>query len=364
MNMERNCDNIHEDGVIEVGLMANIPYFYAFAFERLKLKCTLFILSNLKAKFQPIFYGYPPNGNPLNIDIRFYQRPFVIALLRALRDLNRPYLIHIGSSIRNLYPLSIISSSYRVPTIIEFHGTDVRKMKNLKRLSISLLRLCNKYVYFAGSTPDLLSYGIQMFWLPNPVDPFVLSFECRYASDTKVTIFIPTRFDRSKNVHLFLYRFYQAINFGYINPKSYVLKVVRWGERDLLSFANAIVHKLKENGVDIVVLPLLERKRYFYELCNSDIVVGQFKLGVYGQVELEALAMNKHVISLIDRHLYLRFIGEAPPIHNYNPLQDNLGKDLSKILNSFNPGIENTAGRRYVLKNVKRENYLYNFSSS
>ncbi|MEM2627962.1 MAG: hypothetical protein QW775_06915 [Ignisphaera sp.] len=205
-------------------------------------------------------------------------------------------------------------------------------------------------MYFAASTPDLLSYGIEMFWLPNPVDPLALSFRCKRTSDTKVTIFIPTRFDRNKNVHYFLCRFYQIIISGYINPKNYVLKVVRWGEQDLLALADALVHKLKENGVDVIVLPLLKRERYLYELCHSDIVIGQFKLGIYSQVELEALAMNKHVISMINKPLYFRFIGETPPVHNYNPLQDTLGKDLSVILTSFNPNLENTAGQRYVLK--------------
>ncbi|MEM4004027.1 MAG: hypothetical protein QXM43_00140 [Desulfurococcaceae archaeon] len=350
--MERGCDNIREDNVVEVGYVTNISYFYAFGFEALKLKYTLLMLSNLDAKWQPIFYGYPPNGNPLNIDIRFYWGLPAMALSRALRNLRRTLLIHvhIGSTMRDLYPVSVISSSYRVPTIIKFHGTDVREMEKLKKTFYSLLRLCNKYVYFAGSTPDLLSYGIQMFWLPNPVDPFALSFRCRRASDAKVAIFIPTRFDRNKYVHFFLYRFYQAINSRYINPKNYVLKVVRGGGRNLLALVDVLVHKLKQNGVDVIVLPLLNRERYLYELCHSSIVIGQFKLGIYSQVELEALAMSKHVRSMINRPLYFRFIGEAPPVYNYNPLHDTKGKDLSAILNNFNPDLENTAGRHYVLK--------------
>ncbi|MEM4453079.1 MAG: hypothetical protein QW607_06565 [Desulfurococcaceae archaeon] len=136
--MERGCDNIRRDNVVEVGYVANIPYFYAFGFETLKLKCTLLMPSNLDVKWQPIFYGYPPNGNPLNIDIRFYRGLPAMALSRALRNLRRTLLIHvhIGSAVRDLYPVSIISSSYRVPTIIEFHGTDVREMEKLKKLSI------------------------------------------------------------------------------------------------------------------------------------------------------------------------------------------------------------------------------------
>lgn len=246
-----------------------------------------------------------------------------------MRNLRRPYLIHvhIGSAVRDLYPLFILSSLYKVPTIIEFHGTDVREIKKPKRTFYSLLRLCSKHVYFAGSTPDLLSCGIEMIWLPNPVDPLLLRFKCRRISDTKVNIFIPTRFDRNKNVHIFLYQFYQAISYGYIYPKNYVLKVVKWGEQDLLAFVDALVRKLREKGVNVVVLPLLKRERYFYELCHSNIVVGQFKLGIYSQIELEALAINKHVISMINGPLYFRFIGEVPPVYNYNPLQEPSGKN-------------------------------------
>ncbi|MEM1510843.1 MAG: hypothetical protein QW096_13330 [Thermofilaceae archaeon] len=83
------------------------------------------------------------------------------------------------------------------------------------------------------------------------------------------------------------------------------------------------------------MLPLLNRERYLCELCHSNVVIGQFKLGIYGQVGLEALAMSKHVISMINRPLYLSFIGEAPPVYNYNPLHDTKGKDLSAILNNF-----------------------------
>ncbi|MEM1718920.1 MAG: hypothetical protein QXF49_06160 [Thermosphaera sp.] len=349
--MAMNC-SICGDAVIEVGYVANIPYFYAWAFKKLKFESILLMPSNLENRYQPIFYGYPPNDNPLNINIKFYLKSPAIALLKTLRNLHKPKLIHvhIGSAIRNIYPVSVISNSYKIPTIIEFHGTDVREIKNQKRLFYSLLKLCNKYIYFAGSTPDLLNYGIRMFWLPNPVDPLALSFRCSRASGTKINIFIPTRLDRNKNIHFFLYRFYQAINSGYVNPKNYALKIVRWGEQDLLALADTLIHKLKENGVDVAVLPLLNRHRYLYELCSSDIVIGQFKLGLYGQVELEALAMGKHVISMINGPLYLRFTGEVPPVYNYNPKEDASGKDLSVILNSLEPGLENSAGRHYVLK--------------
>ncbi|MEM2297874.1 MAG: hypothetical protein QXH10_10675 [Ignisphaera sp.] len=66
-----------------------------------------------------------------------------MAISKALRNLRRPCL-------RDLYPTSVISSSYRVPTIIEFHGTGVRETEKFKKTSYSLLRLCNKHTYFAG----------------------------------------------------------------------------------------------------------------------------------------------------------------------------------------------------------------------
>lgn len=80
---KRDYDSIHENSVIEVGYVANIPYFYAFAFEQLKLKCTLLMPLNLDIRYRPIFYGYPPNSNPLNVDIRFYQGPSRYSVTRT-----------------------------------------------------------------------------------------------------------------------------------------------------------------------------------------------------------------------------------------------------------------------------------------
>ncbi|MEM2297875.1 MAG: hypothetical protein QXH10_10680 [Ignisphaera sp.] len=95
----------------------------------------------------------------------------------------------------------------------------------------------------------MLSYDIQMFWLPNPADPFALSFKCRRASDTKIIILFLHDLIEIKmftKCSLFLYRFYQAINSRYINSKNYVLKVVRWGEQNLLAPADVLVHKLRQ----------------------------------------------------------------------------------------------------------------------
>jgi len=105
------------------------------------------------------------------------------------------------------------------------------------------------------------------------------------------------------------------------------VKIILWGKES--RNALEVLKKIKEEiDINLVLLPILNRYRYFKELVSSDIVVGQFGLGALGMTEYEALFFNKAVVTgkLLN---IVKIFEENPPVYE---LDLNNDKDFSETI--------------------------------
>ncbi|MEL9989889.1 MAG: hypothetical protein QXP98_04000 [Thermoproteus sp.] len=328
--------------LIEVGYVANIPYYLAYGFKKLGRRAVLFLPVDISVTYMPLFYGYPINGNPLSVQIHYYKGidelyQMIIAFLSKER--NKDWVIHlnIGASLKVLHLASRLLRVRNIRKVfVEFHGSDLRDMNRLKKLVFRLAKTSNKDLLYLCSTPDLLYYGLPCLYLPNPVDPLFLSNIGklhRIVSKENKKVLIPARIDENKNIHIFIYRLYQALRGGYLDPRDLKIEIIIWGRRPYIEFVKMILRRFAYLGVEVVLHnKLLRRSEILWKMLNSDIVIGQFKLGIISQIELEALALNKLVIARLNKDLYLKHEGVIPPIINYDPQYDEDGKQLADIL--------------------------------
>ncbi|MCC6019604.1 MAG: glycosyltransferase [Candidatus Verstraetearchaeota archaeon] len=252
-----------------------------------------------------------------------------------------------------------------------FHGTDVRTMPELHR-ALFVKGFVEKYFV---STPDLLTYsykmGIKAEYLPNPVDPLielgyedesfirpeVLSYinKISHVGRYKKMIFIPTRQDHTKGLQTFIhFLMHSQVVKRYQNKVFFA--IIKWG-----NYSGEFIKSLKKMNLDVIVLPLLNRHEYLKVLKLSDIVIGQFKLGVFGLTELEALALGKPLIRGNLLPIVHSMYPERIPVYEVN--LDNFDHVLSVVINEDeNSSYNEILKRKHFIKNfhsIKRVTELY-----
>jgi len=299
MPLERNRLIVH------VGYVANVPYFLCYGFQELGHKCINFIpKSILNSIYSNIYYGSSTNGNPLNVNILPIDDDspygFISNITKYLTRLMMKYEnnltvhLHIGSALSNLLIIKSITKVYGIKLFVSFHGSDIR---NISLTKASLLKMVINKPFFV-STPDLLEYcrkfELECTWLPNPIDPIVIdkAKHRKYPNDV-CKIFIPTRFDHNKELNKFFDRFIRLAT--EIRDVKCEMTWILWP--NTISDVKPIYSKLKNMKLlKINLLPLLDRMRLIQMYLDHNIVIGQFKLGVLGMTELEALASLNHVL--------------------------------------------------------------------
>ena len=149
--------------------------------------------------------------------------------------------------------------------ILHYHGSELRRFKKESPFAnLADLKLV--------STPDLLKYcDDEAIWMPTPIDPM--------------------KYD------------YTELDY---KPKLTILHAVV-----------SLEHGTKKKGTDIICkaaniarfrgcdfefkfLCGISHEDLMNEIRKADIVIGQTKIGWYGSLELEAMAMGKPVITYID----------------------------------------------------------------
>jgi hypothetical protein len=371
---------IRKVSVLQSGLGANIPYFLCYGLQKIyNIHCTLLLPK--KAPVHEIFYGYG-SGNPLGIKIikaKILRGQIFDSLIRGVLTTKSSeiYLhMHVGRSL-SIYLLTKMLGKLtnlfgrKLHVVWHFHGTDVRTMPEIHRL----LFIKNPMEKYFVSTPDLLTYscnmGIKTEYLPNPVDPLI---EYGYESESfirpevisyinkishlgryKKMIFIPTRQDRNKGLQTFI----QFLMYSQIIEKCrnrLFFTVVKWG-----NYSDEFIKALKKMNLNVVVLPLLSRHEYLKVLKLSDIVVGQFKLGILSLTELEALALGKSLIGGKLLPIVHSIYPERIPIYEVN--LDNFDHVLSEVMNiDENSSYNEIQKRKRFIENfhsIKRVTQLY-----
>ena len=302
--------------VLQAGLGANIPYFLCYGLQKMyDIPCALLLPK--KAPLPELFYGYG-SGNPLNIKIikaKILRYQIFDSLIKGILTTrsSEVYLhTHVGRSLSTYFLAKMLRtftslSGQKLRVVWHFHGSDIRTMPEMHRL---LFVKSPMEKYFV-STPDLLTYsykmGIKAEYLPNPVDPLiefeyedksfirpeVLSYvnKIYHIGKHKKMIFIPTRQDHNKGLQTFIhFLMHSQIAKKYQNKAFFA--IIKWG-----NYSDEFFKALKKMNFDVMVLPLLNRHEYLKVLKLSDIIIGQFRLGILSLTELEALALGKPIIT-------------------------------------------------------------------
>jgi len=322
------CDQLHKTGddmIVHVGYCGNVPYFLCYGLEALGVPCCNIIpRSILQSKYARIFYGSIYNGNPFKINLLIANDAtyvhFTLSVLRILERMKKKYRnlvvhLHIGSALRDHLILKLISKILDFKVFVHMHGTDLRDLIYSKA---EILKLIHEEKPWFVSTLDLLIYckhfNIKCIWLHNPIDPIIFSelkLKSKPWNTDKVRIFIPTRFDHTKGLNIFFDLLVNALN---KNPKllnDYILYIIIWPGTALAM--HHYIQLLRNKGIKMKLLPLLSRKELLEIYHRSNIVVGQFVLGILSLTELEALALQNYVIikplDAVTRFAYRSYFG-------------------------------------------------------
>jgi hypothetical protein len=137
-----------DDAVVQVGYVANVPYFLCHGLETLGVPCYNIVpRSILRSKYARIFYGSIYNGNPLKVKLIIANDGthihFILSVMKILEEMKRRYRnlivhLHIGSALRDHLILKLISKILSFRVFIHMHGTDLRNLLYIKARYLNL----------------------------------------------------------------------------------------------------------------------------------------------------------------------------------------------------------------------------------
>ena len=266
--------------VAHIGNTANVAYYFSYLMKRYNVESTVYQPRIPSSAMAPIYYGYD-SGNPLSIDLQFYQRDQRLESFRKIANEYDIVELHEGGGF--LSPYLRFTSAKR---IAHFHGSELRSKTYKKRLLRVFFQL-SRFDHILLSTPDLkdLIWDKTAEVLLNPIDPLIDSIR---SSDGNY-VFYPTRIDEEVKGSDLVFKAWEKIQIKYPDLK---LIAVRWGS-DAAKYEN-----LTKQDEHVIWLNLLNRQEYVKTLCGASIVLGQFKSNSLGLIELEAISAEKPVLSL------------------------------------------------------------------
>jgi len=260
--------------VIHFGNTANVPYLLCHGLRELGI--TAFLVAG-HSKMPFIYDRY---NNPYSID--FFTLESSLDYLRLLSVALQSDILHFHSN--TSFKQFILRMASRVRLVRHFHGSDLRTLSARKKAILcATSHAVGERVLV--STFDLLKYWDGARYIPNPVDP--IFFEVT-STEKDYSIFLPTRLEnKTKNVE-FAFKAWDILRT--MDPEV-VLKVIYWGE-DAYNYLSRYVHDKR-----IMWLRVMSHKKIALEMKRSVLIWGQFKFGVVGLVELEAMASGKAVLT-------------------------------------------------------------------
>jgi len=255
--------------------------------------------------------------------------------------------LHIGSALRDHVILKIASRLINAKIFVHMHVKDLRNFSHIKA---QILKSLYEHQPIFVSTPDLLvqckHLNLECIWIHNPVDPMILEIKERRWEVSTLRIFVPTRFDVTKGLD----RFFDLL-IEYFRENSEIrryteLHMVVWPTT--ASNMYRYLKALSSLGMQVKLLPLLNRRKLIETYLRSNVVIGQFIYGIPSLTELEALATQNYVVmrSLenITRYAYLSLYGVEPPVSAVRNV-DDIKRALSSSIQR-----PNSKGRNFVGK--------------
>ena len=237
-----------------------------------------------KLNVETKIFNFSSGGSKYNI----YQR--ALKILFRIKELfiliyivkkYKPDFIHI-----NYGYYGVVGRLFKVPHAIHFHGSDIRsnfRNRFLKWLTLVGTRKAKIILY---STPDLQflmrNNFKNPFYLPNPI------IIRNYKSIIKNDIFCISKLDRTKGVNIFI----KAIKIIKKNYPKTKIKILNFGN---INNNNKLISNVDFDKIN----HSLSNIKFLKEIACSKIIIGQFQLGFLGMSELEAMSLNKPVITCV-----------------------------------------------------------------
>lgn len=169
--------------------------------------------------------------------------------------------------------------------VVHLHGTDIREPLSLKDRLLKYLIL-RKADYILYSTPDIgqyiTPYNHKAKFLPNPISAEIFEMSMRESASSVKKIF-----------------FYAALSHikgGDIGLTA--LKKIKSDFPDIEISVFGFGEYSKDASPELFnVIPRVSREEVLRILGDSDLVLGQLRVGAVGVSELEAIALGKPVIT-------------------------------------------------------------------
>jgi len=187
-----------------------------------------------------------------------------------------------------------IISDFKYSIIL--HGTDIRTLSQRPLYKKLPLLLSLKYAHkLFATTPDLLLYSKYVqrnfVYLPQPIDPDLFKPYGEYVElYGDPVVFVPTRLSEEKGATLILW----ILKFITINYPKAMVYLVKWRNNSYINFLQKFSNVKVISYIPRNVLPAWYR--------SVDIVIGQFKIGSPGMIELESMACGTPVV-FYDKYL-------------------------------------------------------------
>jgi glycosyltransferase involved in cell wall biosynthesis len=185
------------------------------------------------------------------------------------------------------------------------HGSDIRKAGGPgPRKLISLLALRKSDVVFC-TTPDLVDagkrFGIEVTYLPVPIDTKRFARrDTQFSNDERPLIFSPTRLDSSKGASIILKLIGMlAARF----PRARIVQIAYFEEGDD-SYLDWLRKNIACKANNVSLIPIVNYFEMPSLIRQADLVIGQFKLGVAGAIEFQAMSCGVPVVFFDRWHGY------------------------------------------------------------
>jgi hypothetical protein len=306
--------------VLHFGNVANVPYLLAYGLEKYFGQKAYVVMSAKLPSDHKLFYGYRSgsgSGNPYKIDMLWMTGDFQSDIRSILHFIVKEQIdithFHLGGAIT----ANLLAKVGRCKIIRHFHGADLREMPTTQRSFFFLLGERKVLV----STPDLLAHlwnkaKSHVEWLPNPIDPLIT--ETTEESEDESSVFLPTRHDEDPKKTSVAFEAWTYLR--KLNP-TVKMKTIMWGN-DFPEF-----YERFKSDRRIVWLPVMTRQDYVKQLKSCSVVWGQFLLGIFSLIELEAMAAAKPIITYSKWHT--RYSRPPPLSSHCSP------ESIAQITNAF-----------------------------
>jgi glycosyltransferase involved in cell wall biosynthesis len=226
------------------------------------------------------------------------RRPFaqqaVSSFLAVLKA--RPHdIIHLNYGLFGFLAIP----DFRSASILHIHGSEVRpgndwRIRLANLVSVAFSKVVDSIWY---STPDLREHlqeaGLTATFMPNPVPRQFFQMQEPDFRKARILFAVPLSMEKGADIAISAVRVLQQ------RLPDVRITALGWGPYP--TEAMALRMRLPE-GVE--VLPWMTREKFLRALASSTVVVGQLRLQILGNTELEAMALGRPLVAGLKDEVY------------------------------------------------------------